>query len=327
MKNCFLIVEHFDNQIRPISYELASAADRLSESGEISVSAVVLGRAAEALARQFSSRTGIETFAIETTEKETSTAEISKLWLREFFKVHPFDILLAGHTIQGLDILPALAVQFKTSCLTAIESLEFRDDRLAFQRTLFNGKLRADFVSLTSKTMLTIQPGSFPLEDKSSEPKVQKIALSIDLQTICVKHLKTKKVEMDNTALKEASVIVAAGRGIESEDNLEWVYKFANLFPRSAVAGSRPLCDLGWLSYNQQVGITGATVGPDLYIACGVSGTSQHTTGMKGSGYVVAINKDKNSAMFRVADVCVVEDLISFIPLLIETYQRKKQGG
>ena len=118
--------------------------------------------------------------------------------------------------------------------------------------------------------------------------------------------------------IAEAEVLVAAGRGVGGPENLELVFRLAALFPKSAVAGSRIACDLGWLEYPRQVGVTGATVAPRLYIACGISGAVQHVMGMRGAGFVVAVNKDPAAAIFREADVCIVDDLAEFLPVLIE---------
>ena len=130
----------------------------------------------------------------------------------------------------------------------------------------------------------------------------------------------------DTAGISEADVIVAAGQGFGEEENLELARQLAAVFPKSAIAGSRIVCDLGWLGYGCQVGVTGATVSPRLYIACGISGAVQHVTGMRGSGFIVAINKDPAAAIFQMADVCVVEDLITFIPILLETYQKTRDS-
>jgi electron transfer flavoprotein alpha subunit len=122
----------------------------------------------------------------------------------------------------------------------------------------------------------------------------------------------------DSARIAEAEVLVAAGHGVGGPENLDLIRRLAALFPKSAVAGSRIACDLGWLEYQRQVGVTGATVSPRLYIACGISGAVQHVAGMRGSGFVVAINKDPAAAIFREADVCIVDDLTRFIPAFIE---------
>ena len=112
------------------------------------------------------------------------------------------------------------------------------------------------------------------------------------------------------------------GKGIGEGEGLDLIYRFADLFPKSAVAGSRIVCDRGLLAYGQQVGITGATVTPDLYIACGISGSSQHLAGMSGSEFIVAINTDADAPIMKAADVCVQEDMIGFIPMVIDIFNK-----
>ena len=123
--------------------------------------------------------------------------------------------------------------------------------------------------------------------------------------------------------LEDADVIVSAGRGIGKRENLELIRETASIFLNPAIGASRPVCDNRWLPFNQQVGITGKTVMPKLYIACGISGSQQHIAGMKNSQCIVAINKDPNAAIFSVADYCVVEDILSFLPLLVKTYMER----
>ena len=133
-----------------------------------------------------------------------------------------------------------------------------------------------------------------------------------------------KQAEADTSGISEADVLISAGMGIGDEENLEFIYALADLFPKSAVAGSRIVCDQGWLEYKCQVGVTGATVSPGLYIACGISGAVQHVSGMRGSGFIVAINTDPAAAIFHTADVCIVEDLKTFIPAFMEEYESEK---
>ena len=126
------------------------------------------------------------------------------------------------------------------------------------------------------------------------------------------------------------AVFLAAGNGIGEEENLLLIQRLAERLPKAMVAGTRIVCDRGWLGYDRQVGVTGATVAPALYIACGISGASQHVMGMRGSGFVIAINTDAQAPICAEADVCIVEDLKEFIPLLLEIYEKqleKENGG
>ncbi|MEK6653864.1 MAG: electron transfer flavoprotein subunit alpha/FixB family protein, partial [Thermodesulfobacteriota bacterium] len=127
--------------------------------------------------------------------------------------------------------------------------------------------------------------------------------------------------------LAAAEVIVSAGRGIGGEENIELLRRLASLFSRAAIGASRSVCDAGWLSCRYQIGQTGKTVSPRLYIACGISGALQHLAGMRGSQCIVAVNRDPQAAIFRVADVAVVEELVSFLPLLIAACRKHREGA
>lgn len=327
MDRCQLLIEHANNKIKPVSYELLAAALELQKLKPVAIQAIILGSGIDSLAAAFAEKTGLETMQLEIVGLTNYQSEIYRSALLELFQEFPVSYFLAAHSTQGLDILPALAVRLQASCLTAIEKIESRGHELVFQRSICGGKLVTEMTSQTRITLLTVQPGSFKPVQPDSAAKGMVSKRFPDFQAKSILHVETKAPESDISVLKEAKVIVAAGRGIGDQENIELIRSLSKLFPRSAVAGSRPLCDLGWLNYNQQVGITGATVNPDLYIACGISGTSQHITGMKGSGYIVSINKDPKSAMFTISDLCIVEDLVTFIPIVIEQYQKQKAGN
>jgi electron transfer flavoprotein alpha subunit len=126
--------------------------------------------------------------------------------------------------------------------------------------------------------------------------------------------------------LSQAKVIISAGRGIGEAENLDLIRKLAAAIPQAVVCGSRPIIDQGWLSYDRQVGVTGATVSPDLYLACGISGAAQHVSGMQGSALVVSINTDAMAAIFNQSDFCIVEDVTVFIPTLLEKLSEAKKA-
>jgi electron transfer flavoprotein alpha subunit len=119
------------------------------------------------------------------------------------------------------------------------------------------------------------------------------------------------------SALKDAEVIVSGGRGIGKRENVSLIKRLAAVFPRSAVGASRSACDLGWFEHRHQIGTTGQTVSPRLYIACGISGAFQHVSGMRGAQTILAINTDRHAPIFQVAHYCIVEDLTTFIPILL----------
>jgi electron transfer flavoprotein alpha subunit len=231
-------------------------------------------------------------------------------------ELKPGWICVPGST-QGLDFGPGLAVKLGAACISTVERVLERDGHPVFVRPVFSGKIVAE-VSAQSPGVLIVQPGSFMEHSHSGDAKGSLKIRTIDWKATRSRVLDCRADEPVDAALNEASVIVAAGRGIGKKENLELIERVAALFAKAAIAGSRPLCDLGWLPYRQQVGQTGATVAPDLYIACGISGAQQHLIGMRGTRCIVAINTDPEAAIFRHADIGIVEDAQTFLAELIQ---------
>ncbi len=182
----------------------------------------------------------------------------------------------------------------------------------------FNGKIVAELASSTNPTILIVQPGAFKPALEGGQDLGRIEVKKVDWKSTHTRSLGFKLTEIADSALGEASVIVSAGRGASRRETLKLVRQVAALFSRPAVAASKPLCDLGWFPCQLQVGQTGATVTPDLYFACGISGAQQHIAGMKGSKFVVAVNTDPNAAIFNEADIAIVEDLEEFLLDLME---------
>ncbi len=326
MEHIVVIAEHLSGRIRPVTWELIAFARELKRLRNAPLSVLIPGEDISAPAEEISARTGCRVLAINTPGLQSYNSEAYKeilaAQLRETGATH---VCIANST-QGLDFSPGLAIRLKGACITGVEKVTEKDGRLCFLRKIYNGKMTHTIVSDVGVTLLTVEPGVF----KASEDEIADCHpveyKNVSWHSDRVRNLGVEKSEAGiDSALNEADIIVAAGRGIGKEENLELIRKFASLFPRAAVAGSRPICDLGWLEYGRQVGITGATVTPKVYIACGISGATQHLTGMRGSGFIVAINTDPNTALFNDADLCIVEDLTTFIPAVIGEYKKEKQ--
>jgi len=190
---------------------------------------------------------------------------------------------------------------------------------------IYNGKIELRLAPLSHTTVVTVLPGAFKAEKRKSRSPGPVEFYSNRAVPKRTRPLGVKRVRQEDAGLAQADVVVAAGRGLGKVENLAMIRKLADLFPRSAVAGSRPICDQGWMDYKRQVGLTGATVSPKLYLACGISGAIQHTTGMQGSGFVVAISTDPDAAIFDMAHVCIVEDLTTFIPTFLALFEEDEK--
>jgi electron transfer flavoprotein alpha subunit len=210
------------------------------------------------------------------------------------------------------------------ACISGIEDVLTFEDGVCFARPVYGGKLIAHIRPLAETAVLIVQPGLFKADQQSDQKPGRVTIREIAIQARQWRSMGVKQVAVTAKGIAEADVVVAAGQGIGDRDNLELINQLAAIFAKASIAGSRIVCDLGWLAYGCQVGVTGASVSPQLYLACGISGAIQHISGMRGSQFIVAINKDPAAAIFQVADICVVEDLETFIPTLIETYQQTK---
>ena len=224
--------------------------------------------------------------------------------------------VLVADTTGGRHLAGALATRLKAACIGQVVAVSRRQGHLVWQRAVYGGKFLAAVRAETPTTVVTVSTGAFRPPDS---PRVEPGRVEIRSGTIggVGRHLRQR--QSGSTAasdLTAARLILAVGNGIGEAANIALVQQLAALLPGAALAGSRPVCDRGWLPYSRQVGLTGATVSPTLYLACGISGAPQHLAGMSGAGVVVAINKDPDAAIFRHADLCVVEDLITFLPLL-----------
>jgi len=322
-----VIVEHFSGQIKPVTHELVSCAKRLQQNKASVIKAVILDAHPAALAREMADTWGLEVIAVRIPGLTSYNGEIYKSVLADLLREFEAAYVCTAHSSQGMDFVPALSVELNAACITGVEDILEVENRTCFARSIFGAKAVAHIRPENDLSILTIQPGMFRPQ-KPDKPVSGSVAhRSFNCESLKTLSMGIKEAEADMTGITEAGVIVSAGQGLGGKDNLDLIYQLAALFTKSAVAGSRIVCDLGWLEYRCQVGVTGATVSPQLYIACGISGAVQHVMGMRNSEYIVAINKDPAAAIFQVADICIVEDLTTFVPVFIELYEKTKNDG
>jgi electron transfer flavoprotein alpha subunit len=302
-----VIAELSDNRVLPVTYELIAFARALSTGDFAPVRMIVPGRDVHAVARDLADDTGMDVIALVGDPLEFYNAETWMTVLATWLTARKPRYICIPHTSRGCDFAPGLAVRLGASCITAVEGFRRQGDAIRFVHTIFNGKIKMDVATEMDTTVLTMLPGAF----KAVE------VLKIPDHPQKIRTLGVIPAEEQDLDLALADVIVSAGRGIGAEENLALIRRLAGLFSKSAVGCSRTVCDRGWLGYKHQIGLTGKTVAPKLYIACGISGAVQHVAGMRGSKMVVAVNKDPGAAIFQIADIGIVEDLITFIPLVI----------
>ncbi len=324
MKKTAVIFESFEGIIRNASWEALTCATELSTGEGSDIELVLIDNNPDTLASEISKISGRKVIAIDT--GGSYNADTTKSILAELFTEQSFAHVCLAGTTQGLDYAPGLSVRLRKPCFTGVEKVSLEDSVPYLSRSTYGGKIMEKCPISETGAVIVTQPGTFkPFSDEGSA------TANVDLRSDTTRsetiyNIEVRQVQKESSALAEASIIVAAGRGIKEEENLELIQQLAGVFAKSAIGGSRPLCDLEWLEYKQQVGITGATVTPDLYLACGISGAAQHISGMRNAGYIVAVNIDPKAAIFNFSDVCIVEDLTTFIPIFIETFEQLKQN-
>jgi len=318
-----LVGECSHGQFDPTAFELVECLRRLCNLTGSVPHALVIGEnathAAEEIARDF----GIDATAV---QWEGSAHYRSDYWLQAIEQmlpiVNPWCVLLP-HTPNGMDLAPALAVNWRAACITAVEGVESDHAELCFKRSILGGKISVWMTVTEARVVLTVQPGAFQPAEKSREGQGSVREASVCLSPRRMRFLGIEKGHGTVSGLESAPVVISGGMGMGKSENIPMLQRLASVFPKGAVAGSRPLCDRGWLDYRLQVGLTGATVRPKLYIACGISGSLQHIVGMQDAEFIVAVNSDPNAVIFRYADVGIVEDAVAFLPVLkdrIENY-------
>jgi electron transfer flavoprotein alpha subunit len=324
-----VVAEHAQGQVLPSSYELIHLARQLQRLHPAPIQVLLVGDALQAPAAEMAQQAGLAVIAIEVVPGPNplpSDVTIGALW--RYLEGHRPAFLCMPSSARGLECAPALAARLEAAHVTGVV------DVMPEGGTILMGRLACDnqeihfMETLTPTVVLNPLPGAFAAEVPEPPPApgtVSQYFWPREHQRIVNRGL--RPAETDFGAIVSARVVVAAGNGIGARENLALIQRLAAVFPHAAVGGSRILCDRGWLNYDQQIGISGATVAPALYVACGISGAPQHMAGMRGSGLVVAINTDSRAAILHSADVCIVEDLTRFIPVFLALVEEMMPGG
>lgn len=318
MKSIVIIAECLENRVRDVTFELISAALLLQQRNRGEITLVVPGCDPGPAAAWLARTTGMDVLALSVPELTAYNSDIYKTVLSQTLPDMAPSCVLVSHTSQGRDFAPGLALRLGYESISGINGIRDEGGTLLVSRPVLNGTRNSIIQPGAGPALMTIQPGAFgqTLTPPARPGNVSHRQISCPAGRIMNRGL--RKTERENPALTKARVIVSAGRGIGGRENLEAITAFAEAFPSAAVGASRPLVDMGWIGYGHQVGITGAQVAPRLYIACGISGSSQHLAGMKDSEVVVSINTNPGAAINLHADICIQEDVVTFIRAFLD---------
>ncbi len=323
-KDNIVVAEHAEGRIQPVTYEAVTFAKKVADATGGKVSVAVMGRPVRPFAEEIAAETGCDVYAMDSEAATVYNAEVYRSLLKKSFESITPRFVFIPHTATGWDYAPALAVDLSASGIAAV--IGFREDSgPIFTRRICNGKILEDLRPLEDRpAVITLMPGvEKPHSRKAEKPGEVKI-YEMEARAPRAKTLRYVEAPSASVNLQEAEVIVAAGRGVGDPEHLDAIGELAKLFERGALGASRPLCDMRWLPFDCQVGMTGQDVSPKLYIACGISGAVQHTMGMRNSGLIIAVNMDKNALFHQTAHYCVAADLHKFIPALIEKIRELK---
>lgn len=321
-----ILGEHREGRLKKTSWEAIGLGRKLSAELGKEVCLALVGSEIDGLACEVSGRSGLEVVVLSNDYCRHYTPEAYCEALAEFAGTeHPY-LLLLGHTYQTMDFAPKLAAMLDRGLIPNCVDYRCEAGQLVWARQVFNGKLNLE-VSPKGEPpcLVSLQQGAFPAseEDLGAPPQVVRRRVGVAEGALRRKLLEVMEAVQTRVDLSQAEIIVAGGRGLGSKEKFQLILDLAEALG-AGVGASRPVTDGGWLPKEHQIGSSGQTVTPRLYIACGISGAIQHLVGMSNSGCIVAINKDPYAPIFQVADYGIVGDVFQVVPKLIEIAREKR---
>jgi electron transfer flavoprotein alpha subunit len=319
------ILEQREGQWNRMSFETLAAAQQFAGELGTTASAAVVGKGIGALAAELGSKQLDRVYAVEHDLLAGYTPDGYAAALRQLVeRVRP-SLVLFPHTYQVRDFLPKLATALDRVAVSDVVSHRMENGAPVLVRQLFQGKVNVDVrFSAGDPNFASLQAGAWRADQVAEgSAQVETFTPELDGARIRTRPLDLFRESQRAVDLSAAEIIVSVGRGIKEADNIPMVQKLADALG-AELAASRPICDAGWLPMERQVGSSGQTVAPKLYLAVGISGAIQHLVGMKGSRTVVAINKDPNAPIFEIADYAIVGDLFQVVPELTAAVEKAK---
>jgi electron transfer flavoprotein alpha subunit len=324
-----VVTEQRQGKWNNASFETLVAAQQMAAAASGSVSAAVVGKGVAGLADELAGKNVAEVLLVEHDLLENYTVDGYCAALKQVIESAKPDLVLFPHTYQVRDFAPKLAASLGKGMVGDCVGFRNEGGKLVFVRQMFQGKTAADVTFVgAAPWFASFQSGAFRADLLAAHPggkaPVNAVKVELKAEEIRTKPLELFKEAKSSVDLTQAPLIVAVGRGIKAPENIAQAEALAKALG-AELAASRPICDEGWLPLERQIGSSGQTVAPKLYLALGISGAIQHVVGMKGARTIVAVNKDQNAPIFEIADYGIVADIFEVMPALTEELQKVKR--
>ncbi|OAB34055.1 electron transfer flavoprotein subunit alpha/FixB family protein [Paenibacillus glacialis] len=319
-KSYVIVAEVRDGKLRQVTLEAFQSVALVKEDGD-PVSVIIMGHQISAIAEQLSQYVSGQVYVIDHVDLKTYNAEIQFPLIKEVLNtLNPHAVFL-GHTAVGRELAPMIAAYLEAGQLSDVIAIEKSETEVLYTRPLYAGKAFEQKKFSHTPQVVTIRPNNIVAAD-TIDSHAQIITIDYvppsSLRSIVQDVIRKTSGKVD---LTEAKIVVSGGRGVKSVDGFKPLQELADVL-NGAVGASRGACDAGYCDYALQIGQTGKVVTPEIYIACGISGAIQHLAGMSQSRIIIAINKDPEAPIFKLADYGIVGDLFVVVPLLTEEFKR-----
>lgn len=325
----WVFAEQREGHLEKVSLELLGEGRKIADKLGVKLTALLLGSGIKDLGKGLRNHGADEVLVVDNKELEHYTTDGYTKVICDLVNKRKPGILFIGATFIGRDLGPRVAARLETGLTADCTSLDvdITNGNLLATRPAFGGNLMATIVCPDHRPqMATVRPGVFEkLEEEEKEGGVEEIQVNLSFEDIRTKVLEIVKENKEIVDISEANFIVAGGRGMGSQENFKLLYELAEALG-GVVAASRAAVDKGWLDKAYQVGQTGKTVRPNIYIACGISGAIQHVAGMQDSDLIIAVNKDESAPIMKIADYGIVGDIVKVIPQMIAEVNAIKEG-
>lgn len=321
-KNVWVFAEQRDGAITPVVIELLGEGRKLADEIGVNLCAILLGENVDSMAKELVAYGADTVYTADDELLEKFTTDAYTKVITDAINEFKPEIVLYGATHIGRDLAPRIASRVSTGLTADCTKLEIDPDdkKLKQTRPAFGGNIMATIICPNTRPqMSTVRPGVMEKAEKndSRDGKIVPISFNLSKDDIRVEVIKTVKTKKDLVSLTDANIIVSGGLGMGSPEGFEMLKQLADKLG-GVVGASRAAVDAGWIDHSHQVGQTGTTVKPNLYIACGISGAIQHLAGMQNSDFIIAINKNETAPILDIADYGIVGDVKDIVPLLTE---------